>query len=488
MSVAISKQTLLSINDILSEQMGLRFPENRLRDLERGLLVACKELNLEGVEGCLDALRNSKLSREQVELLASHLTIGETYFFRDPKSLSVLEKTILPELIDRRRSTRILRIWSAGCSTGEEIYSLAILLQRLIPNWREWGITLLGTDINPAVLRKAEAGIYGAWSFRFRNLNEGFKQRYFRRVEGKRYQIREDIRRMARFAYLNLAESSSYPSLATNTVAMDVILCRNVMIYFSKKTREIVTARFFDSLIEGGWVLTSPSEASAHDFSRFETLNFPGAIFFRKSSRRRPFPVPDTDTFPDTQRLEVEPPAPSLPDREERRASLTDEDNEPTLAELERWLSHGENEAVIAALTKKKVPLPQLEILARAWANRGNLPKALSCCQKAIAADPTAARFHYLKAGVLQEMGDRDAAVLVLRKAIFLERNFIMAHFTLANLYRQRGDRQQARRHFHRADELLVDVPSDESPPEGEGMNAGRLRQIVAGNLRLLDE
>lgn len=467
MSGVIPKETLASINEALSEQMGLRFPENRLRDLERGLLVACRELGLGGADHCLDALRGEKFSREQVELLASHLTIGETYFFREPKSYDALREKILPELIERRRhSTRLIRIWSAGCSSGEEAYSLAILLQRLIPDWQDWGITILGTDINPEALHKAEQGVYGEWSFR--GLGSDFKEKYFTKVEKKRYRINDEVRRFVRFSYLNLAEQSSYPSLATNTLAMDIIFCRNVLMYFSRETIYQVTRRFFDSLTDRGWILTSPSEASSQYFPGFQTVNFPGAIFFRK-------PEAGAAAIPAGPKAETAPSRFQWREEWRKRAAVS------------RVRPSATGEATRGRLSGRRPDLTELGLIAKASANRGDLPEALACCKRALANDPLAVRFHYLKAGVLQEMGESDRAADALRKALFLERNFAMAHFTLASLYRQCGKRPEARRHFRLAEELLSQMPPDQSPPEAEGMNAARLCEMAAANLRSLN-
>lgn len=487
MSGEIPRETLEAVNEALSEQMGLRFPENRLRDLERGLVVACRELGLAGPDQCVSALRGAKLSREQVERLAAQLTVGETYFFREPKSFRILEEKLLPELIERRRShTRILRFWSAGCSSGEEAYSIAILLQRLIPDWRDWGIIILATDINPDAVRKAEEGVYGEWSFR--GLGVEFKERYFTPAGKKRYRIKNEVREMVRFSYLNLAEEGSYPSLATNTLAMDVIFCRNVLMYFSREMIGIVTHRFWESLTDGGWVLTSPSEASAHYFQKFETVNFPGAIFFRKAGGPATRQEPRATGLRRVEEgrlsgLSSRPAAGTcrLPSAEPERASRRGREQETA-----RQLRKGDKPAATEKDRGRELGLVGLDLLARARANTGNLPEALVCCERALSLDPLAVQFHYLKAGILQEMGESEQAAAALRKALFLKRDFAMAHFTLGSILRQWGSRPEARRHFRRAQELFSNMHPDDSPVEGEGINAARLGQMAAANLRSL--
>ena len=163
-----NRDELLSrASELVARHMGLHFPRERYEDLERGLLAASPELGFKDIESCFESLVSRALPRRHVEILASHLTVGETYFFRDEGSFKVVEKRILAELIKARRGKeQRLRIWSAACCTGEEPYSIAISLHRMIPDLQDWNITILATDINPIFLKKALDGIYGQWSFR----------------------------------------------------------------------------------------------------------------------------------------------------------------------------------------------------------------------------------------------------------------------------------------------------------------------------------
>ena len=159
---------LARFSDFLAAKIGLSYPPKSWPDLARGLKAAARDLGCDSAEQCMRQLMLAPLSREQIEILASHLTVGETYFFREKKSLAVLENHLLPELIrDRRQQGQLqLRIWSAGCASGEEAYTLAILLSRLITDLQDWQIHILATDINPLALQKATRGLYGKWSFR----------------------------------------------------------------------------------------------------------------------------------------------------------------------------------------------------------------------------------------------------------------------------------------------------------------------------------
>ncbi len=227
--VSVARWSQLS--EFIAEKMALHFPRERWEDLQRGLASAAQEFGHADAAECIDWLLAAPSTQAQLQVLASHLTIGESYFLRDRPTLEALTGHIVPELIRARRGReQRLRIWSAACCTGEEPYSLAILLHEALPELHDWQVTITATDINPRFLHKAAAGIYGEWSFR--DAPPWLKQRYFTPTADGRYAIAPRIKKLVNFAYLNLAQDV-YPSLATDTNAMDVIFCRNVLMYFT---------------------------------------------------------------------------------------------------------------------------------------------------------------------------------------------------------------------------------------------------------------
>ena len=222
-------------------------------------------------------LLSSSLTRRQIEILARHLTVGETYFFREQRGLDVLEGRIFPELMRMcKRGNRKLRIWSAGCCTGEEPYTIAMLLDRLFQNDGEWNVTILATDINPAFLDKAAEGLYSEWAFRA--TPDWVKERYFKQKKNGLFEILPHIRKRVTFSYLNLAEDV-YPSVANNRSAMDIIFCQNVLMYFSPEGVRRIGHNFHRSLVSNGWLVVSPAEMSDHFFPQFKSTAFPGAFF-----------------------------------------------------------------------------------------------------------------------------------------------------------------------------------------------------------------
>jgi chemotaxis protein methyltransferase CheR len=451
---ALSTPRWHRLSELIAARTGLHFPPERHVDLLRALAEAAPEFGCRDAEDCADWLLNASLSAAQLRTLARHLTIGETYFLRERPSFNALATEVMPALIRRNRDRgRRLRLWSAACSTGEEAYSLAMLVQQTLPDWRDWKVTILATDLNPQSLRKAEAGEYGEWSFRdcptdlrerfFTPLNHGAPHR-------ARHRVRDDLREMVTFAELNLA-SDTFPGPANDTHAMDLILCRNLLIYFTAAHGRRLIASLRQSLVDGGWLVVSPSECSQALFAGFEPVNFPGSILYRKHGALAPVPQAEfrqLDHFPATQAA-----AP---------ATLT----EQQVAEV---LAPDDEPARLAALG----------LLARSLANQGLLDQALSASETWIAADKLDAAAHYLHAMVLQELGERPGARAALQRAVYLQPEFTLAHFALGNLARTEARTAEARRHFANAARLLRGVGEDQFLPESEGLTAGRLREII---------
>lgn len=470
------------LSELIAESMGLHFPRERWDDLQRGMAGAAQELGCEDVAACVDRLLSAPPTKAQLEVLASHLTIGETYFFRDTQMLEALSANILPELIRARRGReQRLRIWSAGCCSGEEAYSLAILLHRLLPDLQEWHVSIAATDINSRFLQKAVAGIYGEWSFR--DAPAWLKARYFTHTSDGRYTIIPEIRKLVAFAYLNLVEDV-YPSLVTDTNAMDVILCRNVLMYLAPPRMHKVIGRLHHSLVDGGWLAVSPSEASKAMFPQFVNVNFPGAILFQKgdaSSAPMPaFVAPAIEEFLPRE----SPAAPVLAER----AALTEEPvaaeaarGPPASAEsLYREGRYAEAADELQAAYAEGAREPgALSLLARALANQGRLADALAWCDRWVAADKLQPAAHYLRAVVLLEQGDAAQARASLQRTIYLDPGFVLAHFALGNLARGGGKMDQAGRHFANALDLLREHRPDDLLPESDGLTAGRLAEFI---------
>ena len=464
------------LSDIIAETMGLHFPRERSADLQRGVAEAARELGFEDTAACVGGLLSAPPTPAQIEILASHLTVGETYFFREKRSFEVLEEHILPELLRARGETESrLRIWSAGCCTGEEPYSIAMLLDRLIPDAAKRNIIVLATDINPRFVRKAVEGVYGEWSFR--ETPAPIRERYFKRRKDGRFEIKPHIRKMVTFSYVNLA-GDVYPSLWNNTNAMDVIFCRNVLMYFGAEQTTQVVAKLHRSLVDGGWLITSPTETSNVQFSTFTAVEFPGAFLYRKmvAAGPRTVAVRHQTTWHEGAAMApyaLAPAAPSEPGvfsvaRSAFAPEVLHEAGGEQAAEAEDVDLRERDESEMARRE------------ARACADEGRLAEATEWCEKAIAADKLNPAHYYLLAAIEQERGQSETAERSLGRALYLEPDFALAHFALGNLCLSGGRQGEARRHFGNALTLLRACPADALLPESDGLSAGRLVEIIA--------
>ena len=479
MKNTISENRMLQLSEFIAARMGLHFPPERWGDLERNIAPAAREFEFTDTDAFIRWLVTSAINTEQLEILTSQLTVNETYFWREPEVFNALIENILPEIINRKTGDeKRLRIWSAGCSTGEEPYSLAIALHRAIPAIKDWNITILATDINPRILKKAAAGVYGEWSFR--NAPAWLKEGFFRRRPDGKHEINSDIKKMVVFAYLNLAEDI-YPTPVNNTNAMDIIFCRNVLMYFVPSHGKQAAHNLYKSLVDGGYFMTGACELSQFQFPQFSAVNFPGAIVYRKGLRGFNPVVPPAFSVTEGsfQNTEIQPEifaAGTLP--EDEKFESPDDTNKEALDLYAR----GEYAQVVKTLDE--TPNISVALAVRALANAGKLSEALAECEKAIIKEKLNPILHYLRAAILQEQNREDEAIASLKRALYLDQNLVLAHFTLGNLMLRRGNIQNTKKCFRNALSLLDLLKPDEILPESDGLTAGRFREIINATIQ----
>jgi chemotaxis protein methyltransferase CheR len=474
--------------------MGLHFPIARRSDLERGLHAAARQAGHRHVEKYVEWLLSTSLSKLQIEELAGHLTIGETYFFRNPEQFTLLEQQVLPELIRQKQNDeKRLRIWCAGCSTGEEPYSVAISLKRVIPDIANWKITILATDINGRFMRQAEDACYSEWSFR--NAPVWLKDGYFRRHGTDRWKLNAVIRDMVVFEHLNLAEDP-YPSLVNNTSAMDIIFCRNVLIYFDAPHARKVASGFHRALLETGWLFVGPTDTFIYQETEFGQAEDGHITCYRRRSPKIHHPLPEyhpTSTqveaipFPYLTLHPVQPPSP--PQARQTPPPHADPVHDPCKHALSLYHKGHYEEAItqlLGELSKLEGKLHLTEqtgqamaLLARLYANLGRLKDSLDWCNRAISQDKVNPRYHYLQATIFQERGELNETREALRRTLFLDQTLIIAQFAMGNAWRIAGKTADARRHFKNALGLLKQQARNDVLPESDGLTAGRLEELV---------
>ncbi|NOX90517.1 MAG: protein-glutamate O-methyltransferase CheR, partial [Calditrichaeota bacterium] len=272
----ISPEILKKIAEVVESELGLDF-RDKTDDLKNRLRSAFRGLSEEEIEKRLERLLKQGIDSSPE--LINHLTIPETYFLRNGRLFDRLEFVILPEIISRKQNgSRRINIWSAGCSTGEEPYSVSVLMNRLMPDQSDWQITILATDVNETKLKKARNAVYTEWSFR--NTPLTFKDRYFDVIDLKHYRLKPVIKERVTFLKHNLKKDPFPPDPKFNPV--DLIICRNVLMYLSGSTVISILHKFYALLEDDGYFITGAGEFPALKFDKFKPQIIDGIIVYRK--------------------------------------------------------------------------------------------------------------------------------------------------------------------------------------------------------------
>lgn len=433
--------------------LGLHFPRRLWPDLQRGMEAAARRLGLADAADCARRALAGELGREGRHAVHECLAIGETYFFRDPVLFEQLAQEVLRPLVARRRPTsRHLRLWSAGCSTGEEPYSLAMLVASLVPDWRDWNISVLGTDLNAAALRKARRAAYGRWSLR--DVLPPACRPFLREGPDGKHHVDPQLRRIVRFEQLNLAEAV-YPSPATLTTAMDLVLCRNVLIYFEPMRARAVLGRLGEALADEGWLVIGSVEMPAVAVPGLSVVRSDGLFALRRSHAvARALAAPSPSPPPP---LPVAP----APPRRPRPGSAAS----PPASE--------------SAAQPQARPCASLSDEARRCADAGDLDAAERLCRRAIEQDKLDADAAWLLASIQLERGALDEAKVALRRTLYLAPGHLLARFCLGTLALRQGDGPAARRHLACARARLDSLPQDEVVPGSGGLTVRELEAAI---------
>jgi chemotaxis protein methyltransferase CheR len=476
----IEDKLLERFKTLVTDHIGLRICKEDSETFRKALTIQMKILNIIDPERYLSFLESDTgESKQEWKALIISITTGESYFFRDKGHFFLLQNTILPELIKNKEPQRSLRIWSAGCATGEEPYSVAILLDMLLPDLKGWDIFIIGTDINEESLKKAARGIYSQWSFRM--VDKDIQGKYFKRHRDQ-WEIHENINKMVKFQYGNLIEDDFF--FQNHEICnMDIIICRNVFIYFQKEAVSAVFNNFLRILNDGGYLITGHAELYGHDLTNLHQIMFPEAVIYKKTAELK------------VQTTEIT----RLPECIKERKDLTIKETPvaksvlpvPGLSktkpldpnrEIEELIKQGRyTEAIDKAesfLITYKDNYDLLCLIAQAYANSGDYEKAASACRRAMNINAHSADPYLLLAHVAEARGDDEEAKDLLKKAIYLDPAFIAAYCELGGLYEKGDDIPRARKARTTAIEFLKSLPS-QAPVKPYDITAGELLEYV---------
>lgn len=389
--------------------------------------------------------------------LETEITIGETFFFRYAEQFTALRETILPDILARKAQSKRIRIWSAGCATGAEPYSIAILLSQMLgealPDWR---ISILGGDINAAFLNTARKGQFGRWALRA--VSDADRDQWFTETARNTWTLKSAYRGLVRFERQNLLDLlGTAPPLELTD--FDLILCRNVLIYFHHEVVEQLVAALGDRLAVDGWLLLGHAEPNPAFGRLLDVTQLPGTVAYRPADPDRPAaPSPSFEAFAAPE------PAPA--------ASLA----EPTAPP---W-----RPALVPTPAPSPVP-PNTHSAAdlvegvRRLADAGDYAAAEAACRDALAIASDDPALHLHDGLILQALGRPGAAEAAFKRALYLDRGFALAHYHLGLLMIDRGRSKAAARSLNTAAQIAGTLPADTRLAHGAGLTADQLRKSV---------
>jgi chemotaxis protein methyltransferase CheR len=274
----IEPEEFSQLRDFIYAQSGIYIADNRKYLLENRLRNRLKQLNLKSFGEYYYYLQYDAGRKQELNKLFEVVTTNETSFFRNPPQLKVFQDHVLKEVVEAQRKAgdRRVRIWSAGCSTGEEPYTIAIQMSEVLGSELPgWNVKITANDLSEGVLASARRGIYTEYALR--TTPPEMVRKYFVQTDGN-YAIREDLKRMITFGQINLSDRMQLKRIERS----HIVFCRNVIIYFDDEMKKRVISSFYDNLLPGGYLLIGHSE-SLHNISRaFKPTHYPGAIIYRK--------------------------------------------------------------------------------------------------------------------------------------------------------------------------------------------------------------
>lgn len=264
------------IRELIYEKSGMYFEEEKSYFVENRLKNRMEALNIDSARDYYRFIKYEPTG-EEINLFLDLLTINETYFFRNYPQLKSFAEEVIPLIQEKKKASpvKILKIWSAGCSTGEEPYTLAIILREIMQDFDVWNIQILATDISRKALGLARRGAYGERALK--DVPLVYREKYFTSQNGQNT-ISNEIKRLVRFGYLNLIDEAKMRTIT----GVDVSFCRNVLIYFDEKSRKQVVNSFYDSLGKGSYIFLGHSESMGRISAAFKLVKLKNSFVYMK--------------------------------------------------------------------------------------------------------------------------------------------------------------------------------------------------------------
>jgi chemotaxis protein methyltransferase CheR len=468
--VALSDAEFAAVARLLHGAAGLSFDDSRRDSLGFSIGERMRATKTADVASYL-AKVTAVTGAEERQALLDEVTIPETHFFRNPPQIRALRKYVMPELIRQNADRKRLRIWSAGCSTGEEAYTVAILIRELLPATTDWDIKVLATDISTRGLAAGREARYGERSFVMTEPSD-LARWFVPDPDGGAWTVRDEVRSIVDFEHRNLVTEEA----AFEAGEADLVLCRNVTIYFDRDTTRNLMKRFHERLRDGGYLFLGHAETLWQISDDFTLVSLGDAFVYRRlddveekvdeADRRRVLP----------ERRVGEEPIPRMPER--RKTASDRRHREKPAAAVPK----------LPRLVTPALPVPRVIPLAaelpdpldavRVALEEGRYAEAADIAAEVAGSTPLRPDAHYLWGVALTNLGRDADALVVLRKTLYLDPEHGFAHFMLAGSLDRVGEGVAAARSYRAAARTLGNRPADTTAPELGGREVGELAAL----------
>ncbi|MEW6003150.1 MAG: CheR family methyltransferase [Nitrospirota bacterium] len=478
----LSKDDFSLFQRLLVEESGLHFDKDRSESLRLALWERLQIRGYESYQEYYNLLKFHPEGRLEIRELLDLITIGETFFFRNLPQFEALMRFVLPEIVQRRMHSlnKSIRVWSAGCSKGAEPYSIAIAMMEVLPSYENWDISILGTDINRNVLAYAKEAIYGERDIG--HLPKEYLDRYFK-IRGSNYILDARVRGLVRFEYHNLAKD---PFTHEGMQDLDIIFCRNVIIYFDFQTTKQVIDNFHNCLIRDGYLFLGHAETLWQINNKFETVEFPQTFLYKKGlisvkeEMMKPFmAVPEIELENLTSIKETVTEKGVFP---QELASGLQEKPEP-LEQIEKPPDVAALSSPNHLIAQDKNNIRTYLTKATTLANEAKYKEAADIRAKIIEVDNLSVEAYYLLGVLSYKNSDLKEAETQFRKVIYVDPDSVLAYFNLGNMYLYQRKFSEAAREFRNVIRLLEKRPKDEQVKFCEDFTVEFLLRACRNNL-----
>lgn len=476
LSKDLTPEEFARFRDYIHQHSGIYLEEQKADSLRISLITRATRFSVASLNQYYEMLIGND---DEFKELMNLVTINETSFFRFPQQFEAMRKYVIPEIIEGKLPTnRQFRVWSAGCSTGEEPYTIAMTLLDSGLEGLGYNLEVMGTDVSTNALMKAKNGVYPARGLH--SVPNSVTSRFFEPTPHG-HRVTDRVRKLVTFQYHNLIKEPYPLALMGN---WDIIFCRNVTIYFRLESTRRVVENFYESLNPGGYLFIGHSETLTSITDKFEPVEVGGVFLYRKTKARTgigftPTARPKPAERPSTVRLAEEsrarrasePPRRRLFERAAPAPVPADADapaagtaSVPQLLEAARLASEqGRNDAVLEAIAEvRRLDPDNAEaylLSAYVHADQGEMDEAFEECHKALSIDPLLAAARYVLGIIHLGRGEQMAALSEFKRTIYIDPGFALAHLNLANLYRAQGAIGDACREYDNTLRTLYENP-----------------------------